>query len=237
MKPIICAHRGASQVCPENSRTAIEKALAMGADAIEIDIRATSDGTPVLMHDKKLKRMTGLDRKVSEVDLIQFRQLSLNNTEPPAILEDILAEFGHKAEIVLDIKKSGLEPELLEMIRRHKLTGSIIASSFNPKTIGWFRTESPEIRTALILGKHALLPLTANFTFYLEHLKKRTEVDFLHLEYSRKYMEAYSSLQAKGIDISYWTVNRAEDIEAVQKLEPYSIMTDHPDMAREIIGT
>ncbi|MBD3380923.1 MAG: hypothetical protein GF404_01870 [candidate division Zixibacteria bacterium] len=237
MKPLVCAHRGASQVCPENSQKAIEKALEMSADAVEIDIRATSDGVPVLMHDKRLKRVAGLDRKISEVDLAQFKQIRLNNSEPPAILEDILAEFGHKTEIILDIKTSGLENKLIEMIRRQDISGTVIVSAFNPKIIKRFRIEIPDIRTALILGKHALLPLTANFTFYLEHLKKRTEVDFLHLEYSPKYMEAYSSLHAKGIDISYWTVNRAEDIEEVQKLEPYSIMTDYPDRARAIIDS
>ena len=54
----ISYHRGAIRYAPENTVTAIEKAAALGADYIEIDIRPTKDGKYMLLHDSTLNRTT-----------------------------------------------------------------------------------------------------------------------------------------------------------------------------------
>jgi glycerophosphoryl diester phosphodiesterase len=52
----IIAHRGASGYAPENTRAAFERAIAMGADAIETDVQLTADGVLVLFHDTTVER-------------------------------------------------------------------------------------------------------------------------------------------------------------------------------------
>jgi glycerophosphoryl diester phosphodiesterase len=54
----IIAHRGFSEVAPENTLAALESAIAAGADAVEFDVHTAADGTPVLMHDGTLERTT-----------------------------------------------------------------------------------------------------------------------------------------------------------------------------------
>ncbi len=64
----IIAHRGASGACPENTLSAIKKAIDVGVDAIEIDIRLSSDGEVFVMHDAKVNRTTnskGLLRRLN----------------------------------------------------------------------------------------------------------------------------------------------------------------------------
>jgi glycerophosphoryl diester phosphodiesterase len=65
--PEISAHRGSSRLAPENTLLAFAKAIESGADFIEIDVRTTSDGVQICMHDASLKRTTGLDKAVQEV--------------------------------------------------------------------------------------------------------------------------------------------------------------------------
>jgi len=74
--PRVSAHRGASRVAPENTLVAFAKAIEMGADFIEIDVRTTSDGQQVCMHDESLKRTTGLDSDVKNVSYKKIKTLS-----------------------------------------------------------------------------------------------------------------------------------------------------------------
>ena len=66
---LFIAHRGASMHAPENTLTAFKKALEMGADAIEFDVRRTYDGIPVIVHDEDLRRVAGISRRVLELKL------------------------------------------------------------------------------------------------------------------------------------------------------------------------
>ncbi|HMG94065.1 MAG TPA: glycerophosphodiester phosphodiesterase family protein [Chryseolinea sp.] len=74
--PLISAHRGASRLAPENTVASFVKAIEAGADFIEIDVRTTSDGQQVIVHDKSLKRTTGLNALVSDKDYATITALS-----------------------------------------------------------------------------------------------------------------------------------------------------------------
>jgi glycerophosphoryl diester phosphodiesterase len=74
--PLISAHRGASRIAPENTRASFVKAIEAGADFIEIDVRTTSDGQQIIVHDNSLKRTTGLNALVSETDYATVSKLS-----------------------------------------------------------------------------------------------------------------------------------------------------------------
>ena len=57
--PIIFAHRGANHFSPENSLGAFEKAVELGCDGIELDVRLCGSGEVVVFHDRSTYRMTG----------------------------------------------------------------------------------------------------------------------------------------------------------------------------------
>jgi glycerophosphoryl diester phosphodiesterase len=74
--PMVSAHRGASRQAPENTLAAFRLAMEMKADFIEVDIRTTSDGTQVCLHDRSLKRTTGTDKPVREMAINELQNLS-----------------------------------------------------------------------------------------------------------------------------------------------------------------
>src|SRR5262245_4645742 len=73
--PVIVAHRGASATHPVNTLDAFDAAVSAGADLVEFDVRMTSDGVAVVMHDADVSRRTNGSGFVHELTLAQIRAL------------------------------------------------------------------------------------------------------------------------------------------------------------------
>ncbi|MCW2131843.1 glycerophosphoryl diester phosphodiesterase [Arthrobacter sp. VKM Ac-2550] len=111
-KIMIAAHRAQWRDYPENSLPAIMKAMADGADVVEIDVRLTADGVPVLMHDETVDRTTNGTGSVADLSLSEIKKLRLveglggndaaitNNAIPT--LEEAMLAVRHKAFVNLD---------------------------------------------------------------------------------------------------------------------------------------
>ena len=67
-RPLLIAHRGASEECVENTEAAAVRALESGADAVECDVQLSRDGVPVVLHDPDLLRLTGSAEVVADLD-------------------------------------------------------------------------------------------------------------------------------------------------------------------------
>ena len=98
-RPLVLAHRGASAIAVENTRAAIERALDLGVDGAEIDIRITGDGVAVLAHDPDLRRLAGSDLVVATTPLSELRSAFADLLT----LDEALALLSDRA-VVLDIK-------------------------------------------------------------------------------------------------------------------------------------
>ena len=78
----VLAHRGlVSDTAPENSLKAFADALATGADVIETDVQCSKDGVAIIFHDDDLKRICGLDAKVSEMNWQDLKIVELGSQE------------------------------------------------------------------------------------------------------------------------------------------------------------
>ena len=95
--PLLIAHRTAMAVRPENTLAGIAAAIEAGADGVEVDVRATRDDVPVLMHDASLARTTGDPRRVADVTRDELRALRVAGPygaagpQPVPTLEEALA--------------------------------------------------------------------------------------------------------------------------------------------------
>ena len=111
----IIAHRGNSSARPENTIPALMSAFEAGADHCEVDIRLTSDGVAILMHDSTLNRTTNGSGSVSNFSLAQIKQLDAGSwfgaayagTEVPTLAEALVA-VAQRGRLLLDIKVAGM---------------------------------------------------------------------------------------------------------------------------------
>jgi glycerophosphoryl diester phosphodiesterase len=206
-RPLICAHRGASADHADNSAAAFEAAIAAGADLVETDIRRGRDGSLVLAHDP------------------------LSDDEEPLELRVLLELARGRVGLDLELKESGLEREVLELLEPEHREG-LIVTSFLPVVIAEFRRLDASLDLGLLVeeepGREAIGLLTA---------VRACGADFLAPDIALLGPEARRAAHALGRGLSVWTVNDAETIARLADDADVAIITtDVPALARSIVG-
>ena len=161
-KPFIFAHRGYSSTAPENTLAAFQEAQNRGVPGIELDIHLCSSGELVVTHDDNLKRVTGYDGLVENMEYREIKKLDAGSWKGDnfsglkiPILEDVFDLLGSSVYYDIEIKtrqtsKTGIETRLKKLIESYKLEQRCIVSSFNPMPLRFFKDEMPGIPTAII---------------------------------------------------------------------------------------
>ncbi len=163
-RPIIVAHRGASAVAPENTLTAFKRAVDDGADAIELDIRLTSDGEVIVFHDAQLRRTTNGKGKVEQLTLADLKRLSagawfdksfFSETIPTLdeVLELLPRRIGVNIEIKTDLQSrrhSDIVQRCCSVIQKHRAESYVLISSFHHAFIKDVKQWLPSVATGLL---------------------------------------------------------------------------------------
>lgn len=177
----VVAHRGASAEEAENTLPALERAIEAGADAVEIDVRLTADGHPVVLHDADLARTTDergpvRERTLSEVKRLRVRTSSGDAAEVPTLLEALDACLGRIA-VDVEIKNLPGEPDFdptfhavaeatVRALAAAGAAGRVLVSSFDPWSLERVRELEPELEVGLLVD--AAVEADAALTFARE---------------------------------------------------------------------
>ena len=161
---VVVAHRGDSAHVAENTAEAFESAMELGAEAVEFDVRMTSDGVAVVMHDADVARTTDGSGLVRSLTLAQVRRLRIELAGGAAgvpTLEEALDVLSGRAAADIEIKNVPGEPDF-EPDREEAVEATIaalastafdepvIVSSFNPLSIARSRELAPHLSTGLL---------------------------------------------------------------------------------------
>jgi glycerophosphoryl diester phosphodiesterase len=118
----VVAHRGLAEGVAENTLAAFRQSIQQGVRIIELDLRVTSDGRLVVMHDKTVDRTTDGNGRIDELTLAQIRSLKAgpNGEQVPTFTEVLALVEGTPVRILADVKAgTPLEPVLREISQRH----------------------------------------------------------------------------------------------------------------------
>ncbi len=132
-RPVI-AHRGASGLFPENTLLAFREAIALGADAIELDVRVTGDGIPVVLHDSTVDRTTDGVGVVSALPFDAIKELNAGGGETISTLETVL-EATEGTPLVVEIKDRHGGPVVAETIRAGGADRRVLVGSFESEPL------------------------------------------------------------------------------------------------------
>jgi glycerophosphoryl diester phosphodiesterase len=216
----IIAHRGASHAYPENSLVAFRRAVASGANSLEVDLRRSVDGVIYCFHDYHLRRLTGHSGYVQLTHSRQIDRLRLLDSEPALRFDHFLEEFAGKIEIVLDIKSAGIETDILRLLSRTPKRAEIICSSFNSRILSRLKALRPQTRTALILGPLRNLKMKLDIGSYIVNRLKKLDCAAAHLSVRIARERVIGKLIAAGFDVAAWTV---DDCDTAVKLANYGV--------------
>ncbi len=237
------AHRGASGqgLAPENTLAAFEMAIALGADAIECDVHATSDGAVVVMHDPKLDRTTNGKGPIAETTLEAIRRLDAGAWKAPKFagqrvptLREMLAMIGGRLISIIEIKASGIERAVVDDIVSTNSVGNVVVFSFAADAVRNVRALNPNIATALlVVGDSSVAPVPAS-----ELVKKVQSLGAQALAPNAGMVtaEMLQAIHAAGLKLWGWTVNDPEQMKKLHGMGVDAIITDRIDLLNEAIG-
>ncbi len=217
---LIIAHRGASAYEPENTLRAFRRALEMGADAIELDVRQSADGIIVVVHDEDLKRIAGIERRVKECTYSELSQVKVFGSEPIPKLEDVLSEFGNKIPLFIEVKEPGLEEKLVSMLHQYKVDDNVLVISFLYDVLTRIKDVDPSIEVGLLTYRHPL-PIKEG---------KKLKAFAILPRYNLVTPRSLQELRAHGFRVYVWTINDATLASRMVGYGVDGIATDRPDL-------
>lgn len=240
----VTAHRGDSSAYPENTMPAIERALALGVDWIEIDIFQTGDGVLVVTHDATTGRVGDRDLPVAESTLAQLREvdvaagsraanaLTLAQCPPAAMptLKEVIARIVQQRRTRLSIQpKMDVVDAAIALIRE---MGAGPWVGFNDGDLAKMRRVkelSPEI--PVFWDRNASFPLEKD-------LQTARELGFeaLVVNHAGLTPEVVSAIRDAGFEAGAWTVNDADTMRDLLRMGVQRIYTDVPDRLLEILA-
>lgn len=230
----ITAHRGSSSGAPENTMAALEKAVEEMADRAEIDVQETADGVIVLCHDTSLKRVAGVNKKVSDLTLEQIKKLDVGSWfsseyqgEQIPTLEEVMEYAKGKIDLNIEIKNlgnsSGLPEKVIELVEKHEMQEQCVITSTNRFYLKRVKAVNSEIRTGYIIS-------AAYGNFYSDEF-----IDLISIRSSFVTERMIESAHEAGKAVHAWTVNGKVEMERLKQLGVDDMITDRPVLAREIL--
>ncbi len=249
------AHRGASGEAPENTLAAIQTAVEKyQVDLVEIDLRLTREGIPVLLHDPTLDRTTNGKGPVSERSLVELKRLDAGFWFDPEkkgdfhyrgkgvtipTLEEVLAQFPDRV-FCLEIKEKQVEivERVLAVIQKIPRKGGLLIGSSYGKIARALRSGmTPSVK--LLLSQDDLIWA---HTLYRIGRKKFSPPSFYAsiptTWHGIRLDEAgwIEFLHQSGVKVFYWTANDPSEMERLIERGADGIVTDYPDRLNRVLG-
>jgi glycerophosphoryl diester phosphodiesterase len=223
---LIYAHRGASATHPENTLHAFRHALALGVDGIELDVHATADGIPVVIHDRDVGRTTDGAGYVDETLLVRLETFDAGDGERVPTLAAVLALVGDAAHLDIEIKGTGIERAVLDVLAQYPAVSWAI-SSFAWDTLRAVRRLDPVAE---------IWPLAARFGDDLIAVAADFASPAVALSTGAYTAETAAKLHDAGLRAMVWTVNDPREARRVADLGAFALCTDDPQRVSTIDG-
>lgn len=225
----IVAHRGFSGLFPENTLLSIKKALELGVNFIEIDIRQTRDRELIVMHDEKVDRTTDGTGFVKEMSFREIRKYDAGRWkgfpgEKVPHISEIFEIMDGNTGLLIEIKECEID-KLVRFIEKKGIRIPVYFGSFNIEYVRKLRVMMPEIATALI---------TTNIPENLLELMA-IGVRKLDIYFKSLNTDKVSNLIASGFLVNVWTPDKRRDLIFCTKMGVQFITTNRPDRLKKIV--
>ncbi len=225
----IIAHRGYVAGNVENTISGLVSAANAGADLIEIDIQQTVDGEFVVFHDRTLRRLAGKNGVIANMTLSELKTLTIHQngfSDKIASLDDCI-EIAKALDVALliELKVHGQEtedvlPKLVEKLRKYKVLDSYYVQSADGQKMTQLKKLVPNLRVGIVYALN-IGPMEEN-------------VDFIALEESWVTEQLIEELKQHPTDLFVWTLNDDRSLQTFIEKNVSGVITDHPDVAREL---
>jgi len=239
----IVAHRGAPLGVPENTIPAFERALELGADAIELDVRLTKDGVPVVFHYFYLDEGTNASGPIFRYTFDELQSVEILGNDGDTstryripTLQEVLEEFAGRIGWEVEIK--GPEPEAAEVVasvleRLRPQWDIIEVTSYEPTVLAAIHERSPGLPTDLLLPRSEDWMRLDVVAYLAIHRTRLARARGVHLHPTQLAPEVVSTVRSSGLEVHSWDVNDVDSLRLVAELDIPRLDTDELQLALE----
>jgi glycerophosphoryl diester phosphodiesterase len=192
------------------------KALELGADGFELDVRITADGKLVVVHNPVVN-----GHAVQSSVYVDIRKAS-SGIEIP-LFEEVLAAFGGKTFMDIELKGPGFEQEAVSLIEKYCDLSRTVVSSFHPQTLVKVRQLSPDLQLGFIYNR------TQD-----EGTRHNLPIDIVIPQFRLASRDLIAEAHAEGLQVFAWTVNDRQEAVRLIELGVDGIISDYPEMVVEL---
>lgn len=202
MTVLAIAHRGEPVGHRENTAAAVEAALQAGADMVEIDVRLTRDGFPVLLHDADLGRLWGVDRPLADLNLTEVLALTGPAGQQIPRLEEVAQlAVGHRRQLMVDLPSGAAGPVAYDVLDRLGVLDSMLFAG-QTKAL---RGHSGTARIALSWERLQLPD---------DQLLAERRPEYFNPHFRLPTADIVDGMHARGMKVSVWAVDHPADMAA-----------------------
>jgi glycerophosphoryl diester phosphodiesterase len=244
---MVYAHRGGSLQWPGNTILAFDEALNAGADVLEMDVRSTSDGALVVIHNSTVDETTDGRGPVAGFTLTALQLLDAGYRWGPdkfphrgkglkvPTLEEVFEHYKNR-DVCMNIEIKQIMPSIVDrfcdLVVKHGMTDRILVASFSTSVLRQIRARLPKLATSA--GTWEM------FVFYLLHWFNLTDRYHLPVQSLQFWSSAgpfpiiteslVTAAHQYGLEIHGWTVNNPDEMRRLIKLGVDGIITDEPTL-------
>jgi glycerophosphoryl diester phosphodiesterase len=236
--PLVTSHAACKGHAPENTLAGIERAIALGADAIEIDVHCTSDGVPILLHDETVDRTTDGSGNVHEMTLAAVRRLDAGARQfaprfagqQVPLLAEVLELTKGKVLLQIEVKQAGIEDQVAQCVRDAGAITSCEVHSFFPQVVARMRSVEPRMAAALLTDTRRVKDWDDFFGFALS-----LNAQGISVHYEAVTPERVRAGQRRSLTFMTWTVDDIADVEQMLDAGVDSVCSNLPDLVRRAV--
>lgn len=239
-QPVLFAHRGASAHAPENTIAAFELALDQQADAIELDVKLSSDGVVIVHHDQTVERTTDGTGRIRDLTLADLKTLDAGSFfsekfkgEKIPTLEEVFEAVGKRTLINIELTNyktpnDSLVEMVCMLVKRHQMQKRVIFSSFLASNLSKAGSYLPGVPRGLLALNGFLGSWARSFGFVFGKYQA------LHPYLKDTTQQQVSRVHRLNRRIHVWTVNEPEDMRQLFNWGVDGIFTDDPQLAVQV---
>jgi len=233
------AHRGSLTEAPENTLSAMKKALEHGARGIELDVQLTKDKQLVVIHDYHFKRLNkNVTGSINDYTLAEIKEIDVGSQvshefagETLATLDEVLEMVPPDIVLNIEIKNipllhEGIEDILVDCLAMNHREENIIISSFDHIALEKVQKRAPHLPIGLLFYYRFIRPW---------EYAKQTGLDIYSIHPNAVYLdkELIDAFHAAGYKVFPFTVNREEDYRKLVEAGVDGVFSNNP----RIFGT
>lgn len=240
--PIILAHRGDLAHAPENTLPSFQQAIQKGADGVELDVKLTSDGHVIVIHDPTTDRTTDGKGRVTSLSLAEIRKFDAGSwfdekfrgTQVP-LLAEVFETVGMDRLINIELTnystpRDGLTEKVCQLIKKHNNQKQIIFSSFFPSNLKIASQQLPQVPRGLLAMPGVIGLWARSFGFMFG------DYQALHPHISSVDKQQVQRVHRINRRVHVWTANTSEEINQLKEWGVDGIFTDDPQTAVRALG-